>query len=246
MRLVICYPVRPASIEECGRLAYIQSIESNGYAPLTDDPEQALVLADHAEAEATIALHAPYLASRVATWIERENPMVIALPAKVEVPIVDVPTQPDPDRQNKVNKLTSKALDDAVDSGRSLGWYVSEYYSNLSDADLDQEFRDAGLDAPASKHVWSSGWNIPGYLPDDEPMNFDTWEEARAALVEELLATSEQSAEHDVDEAALYDHVLAQLNQSEPDTNFCERAGNYVWWVQRIVLPDYDKDATVG
>lgn len=101
--------------------------------------------------------------------------------------------------------------------------------------------------APKPRRVWSCGWNIPGYLPDDEPMHCDTWEQARDALAEELLAASEQYAEDDVDEARMYDHVREQLNQSEPDTNFCERAGNYVWWVQNIVLPDYDSEGrTVG
>lgn len=34
--------------------------------------------------------------------------------------------------------------------------------------------------------MYVCGWNVPGYLPDDEPMTCDTWEEARDALVWEL------------------------------------------------------------
>ncbi len=34
--------------------------------------------------------------------------------------------------------------------------------------------------------TWVAGWNMPGYLPETDPVSFDTWEEAHAYIVGEL------------------------------------------------------------
>jgi len=87
-------------------------------------------------------------------------------------------------------------------------------------------------DAP--KQVWSSGWNIPGYLPEVEPLNFDTWQQAIDALLDEAT-TAYDTAETNED-AQLYLDAKDQIGRLEPDTNACLRVGNYIWWVQQIIL----------
>ena len=85
------------------------------------------------------------------------------------------------------------------------------------------------------RKVWSSGWNVSGYLPEVEPMNFPTWVEARDALVEALHEAMDVSMSDE--EATLYDAAIADLNTAEEGIDWCWRVGNYVWWVQQIVLP---------
>lgn len=86
--------------------------------------------------------------------------------------------------------------------------------------------------------VWSSGWNIPGYLPEVEPMNFPTFKEAAAALEEAL---SQAAADFETDspaEADLYHEAMTQLDAAPRDRDVTLRVGNYVWWVQHITLPE--------
>ena len=94
-----------------------------------------------------------------------------------------------------------------------------------------------------SSIVWSSGWNIPGYLPDVEPLNFETdeqdaWEQARDALACALEEARDDFQEDDPAVAALYVSTLEELMRAEPDSNITLRCGNCVWWVQEVVLPE--------
>ena len=101
-----------------------------------------------------------------------------------------------------------------------------------------------------NKKVWSSGWNIPGYLPDVEPMNFDTYHKAWSALREAL----EQAAEDyeagaddpcfnddpglDQAHAKMYRDAIRELDGCRAGENLTIRVGDYVWWVQHIRVPE--------
>ena len=92
------------------------------------------------------------------------------------------------------------------------------------------------------RKVWSSGWNVPGYLPDDEPMNLDTWSAARDALMEELERARDEATDDGVaDDNNPYIDAIDDLSDAEDGINWCQRVGNYVWWVQEIVLPEGDE-----
>lgn len=85
--------------------------------------------------------------------------------------------------------------------------------------------------------VWSSGWNIPGYLPDVEPLNFPTFTAAKDALIEALEQARDDYPES-LRQQALYRAAIAEVRGQPDDQDFWLRVGNYVWWVQRIVLPE--------
>jgi hypothetical protein len=102
---------------------------------------------------------------------------------------------------------------------------------------LSKELHMSMIDNPEpGQQVWSSGWNIPGFLPDDEPLHFDTWTEARAAL-REALDQAIYATDEGTEEEAAYKDAEMLLDQLEPDVEFCERVCNYVWWVQSIIHP---------
>lgn len=92
------------------------------------------------------------------------------------------------------------------------------------------------------RKVWSSGWNVPGYAPDDEPMNFDTWSAAQLALDDELMRADIEALNDGRNDAAdAYEAARLSLANAEERINWSERVGNYVWWVQEIVLPESDE-----
>lgn len=110
-------------------------------------------------------------------------------------------------------------------------------YTHLSDKGvLDWRWQaEVEEPAPAPTKVWSCGWNIPGYLPVNEPMNFETWEQARAALLEELhLAVDDAIID---EEHQLYLNAIDQLGREDPEFDWTMRIGNYAWWIQHITLP---------
>ncbi len=47
-----------------------------------------------------------------------------------------------------------------------------------------------------TKNMWSVGENTPGYLPDNDPSEYDTWEEAREAVREAATEWNNENAEH--------------------------------------------------
>lgn len=63
-----------------------------------------------------------------------------------------------------------------------------------------------------------AGWNIPGYMPESEPVEFDTFEEARDYIVSEI----------ENDEECADVHVTEAQEQTEP---FEVYTREYVYWV---------------
>jgi hypothetical protein len=78
-----------------------------------------------------------------------------------------------------------------------------------------------------SRKPWAAGWNMPGYMPDNEPAGFATWEEARDYLVSEL----ERAAEESEDEASEYAEAAARFAGLPDESGIGETIGAYHWWV---------------
>ncbi len=79
--------------------------------------------------------------------------------------------------------------------------------------------------------MYIAGWNMPGYLPDNEPAHFDTFEEAKQYIIDELMAYAD---EEDADEPTTLgneiDNVAQDVNlESRPFTVY---AGKFAWWVE--------------
>ena len=87
--------------------------------------------------------------------------------------------------------------------------------------------------------VWAAGWNIPGYLPDDPACHYITWEKAREYLDDELARAGDDFTCEDGDQSIvnMYADAGDKLSKATAGERFCERVGNYVWWIEEIVLP---------
>jgi hypothetical protein len=64
----------------------------------------------------------------------------------------------------------------------------------------------------ACKPKFVAGWNMPGYLPDAEPMEFDDSDDAMGYILEEMRRDAEENAPE-----AEVDALLAQIDTFEAD-----------------------------
>lgn len=72
--------------------------------------------------------------------------------------------------------------------------------------------------------TWVAGWNIPGYLPEMHPETFDSWEDAREFLINEIESFLEDS----VGSSAL----IALLREAMADDSFqSAQVDGYVYWI---------------
>ena len=105
---------------------------------------------------------------------------------------------------------------------------------------FDAVYRGDAAITITEQRGWKAGWNVPGYLPDDEPGTFDTWESACGSLVEELeRACDDRQSSADTEAKAadirdMYHDAIAQVRaavEGAESTPFWVKCGKYVWWV---------------
>ena len=144
-----------------------------------------------------------------------------------------------------IGKIAAKRNDAARAAGEdfypvAFVEQAARRFNVKSNATLDELLaagqRECDSLAGKPRKVWSSGWNIPGYLPEVDPMNFDTWVDARDALSEALHQAADDTSIPHAEHQAYLD-AIDRLSRAEDGIDWCERVGNYVWWVQQIVLP---------
>lgn len=76
---------------------------------------------------------------------------------------------------------------------------------------------------------WAAGWNMPGYLPEDEPMACATWESARHALLLDVERADEGAWGATSDQL---DTAQAELRAAPEGQAFHVACGAYVLFVQ--------------
>lgn len=78
------------------------------------------------------------------------------------------------------------------------------------------------------------GWNMPGYMPETDPVEFDDFAEAREYLVEELdrstdmIADSGTYSEADFQEA---EGAIAQVKDAQVPVHI-DFPDGYVYWIE--------------
>lgn len=71
--------------------------------------------------------------------------------------------------------------------------------------------------------TWMAGWNMPGYLPETDPVEFDTWEDARSYIAETL--------EHWEDDNDFLDAHTA-LHVATPGVGWAAQTRNTILWIE--------------
>ena len=77
---------------------------------------------------------------------------------------------------------------------------------------------------------WVAGWNMPGYLPECEPVECDTWHEAHAYIVESLERAWDEGSDDDYLDA----HTLVH-HATEGEPYWVSVEGDRVrYWVSAV------------
>lgn len=91
---------------------------------------------------------------------------------------------------------------------------------------------------------WVCGWNVPGFLPDTEPTDCETWEGARDALVWELERWESFDPDGMEADHAAADAVVAQLQAAPAGEAFTSSVVmGVVCWIVAAETPFAEDDA---
>lgn len=107
------------------------------------------------------------------------------------------------------------------------------------DYDRLEELRDK-----AKEGHWVAGWNMPGYMPDSEPVAFDTCGEARQYIEEEMRDRAGQAMQDesrsneatDAEEAAFVsaaDRMKVCIEEKQ-DAEYGETVVDVHFWIQKV------------
>jgi len=78
---------------------------------------------------------------------------------------------------------------------------------------------------------WAVGYNMPGFMPDNDPSYFTTYDEAREYLIDELTRAADE-AEDDAN-ALPYTNAIYHVKATETGAEYGQTIGAYHWWLSR-------------
>lgn len=78
------------------------------------------------------------------------------------------------------------------------------------------------------KRHWIAGFNVPGYMPESEPALFETFDEARDYVVDEIERAAE---ENERSEELL--QIADEFRTAKEDEYSQQAADGYVYWINR-------------
>lgn len=81
----------------------------------------------------------------------------------------------------------------------------------------------------AERKHWVAGFNMPGYMPDNEPASFETWEEARDYIVQELDRACDET--DSVSDGEDYAKAARHFEALTEETDQGWTVGQYHWWI---------------
>lgn len=84
----------------------------------------------------------------------------------------------------------------------------------------------------AMRKPWIAGWNMPGYMPDNEPASFESFEDAKAYIIETLKRFEDEDAETSEDNATEYCHGAEEINLTSG--TFSRQFCAYVFWASEV------------
>jgi hypothetical protein len=126
--------------------------------------------------------------------------------------------------------------DTAQDQARAQVSSICEMVAALEcDYDRLEELRDKA----AAGH-WVAGWNMPGYMPDSEPSAFDTCDEARDYIAEQLQRCADDeddtSEEYVPGTIEAYEGTAKELREmiGDKDSDYGRTICRFHFWITHI------------
>lgn len=78
--------------------------------------------------------------------------------------------------------------------------------------------------------AWIAGFNQPGYLPDSEPEEFDTFAEAAEWLEDEINRALDDSDLPDAD-IVIFEQTFSEAVADEEPFSLINPADRYAYWI---------------
>ena len=88
---------------------------------------------------------------------------------------------------------------------------------------------------------WVAGWNMPGYMPDSEPAEFDNAEDAKQYIIDAVKRAEEET--EDETEAETLCGFAEDVNL-ETAEEFSVQCLQYVYWIREDGVMGLDDDET--
>lgn len=76
---------------------------------------------------------------------------------------------------------------------------------------------------------YTVGFNMPGYLPEMEPYAVDTADEAKRAMIDEILRDADNAESDRADELS---HLAEDLNLEDVSLGWSDTVGNIHYWIE--------------
>jgi hypothetical protein len=126
---------------------------------------------------------------------------------------------------------------------------MSRDVSNMDDVIDSRDVIARIEELEALRKPWRAGLNMPGYMPDSEPASFETWEEARDYIVEEIERDADQRAEcaeegQEAEATKEHDEAIKRLNDANDEAEYGETIGQYHYWISAVDGVDAFEDAS--
>lgn len=131
--------------------------------------------------------------------------------------------------------MTNETKDRAEDQARAQVESIVAMVAALKcDYDRLEELRDE----KTARVRYIAGWNMPGYMPDGEPAEFDDVDDAKRYIIE-AIKRAEDEAETE-EKAEMLCAFAEDVNMQNGE--FSARCGDYVYWVTRDGYIPLDTD----
>lgn len=112
---------------------------------------------------------------------------------------------------------------------------MSKIITNFDDIIDSRDVINRIEELESIREPWRVGWNMPGYLPDSEPSDFQDWTDACAALAETMRqhANDEDDDESEIAIALQNAADKIEIGDIQDETEFGITIGSYHYWIVR-------------
>ena len=107
---------------------------------------------------------------------------------------------------------------------------VSGLFADLLNAAIGAvDWREIGAAFVDEVEVWSAGWNMPGYMPDNTPALFTDCDTARGYIADEIDSASEQEDDENFAAVLTADAETVRNGKGELGVTL----GSYHYWITK-------------
>lgn len=162
---------------------------------------------------------------RVALWMDNEQATYEQWTQRATELLEDHECDKDAAAADLAEEMKCEFTEEADGSG--LSGALAELLTNALEMVHWGELADHYL---ADIEVWVARWNLPGCMPEMDPLRVTDFDAARECIVEELNSLDE--GEFTDEEQEEFDAVIAIVESAEAE--FSVQYGNYVYVVDKL------------